>query len=136
MHDRLGGSTMLCDPAGGRIPANERVEQVAAAQVPDEYPHRRDLERVPVHDNIDRPRWCPGGLTRPQKRRVQRLRQTEALEEEEKREREAPRRGVRYEVWRAKPKADGGQRSESSATSVNVTSLLLPIQAVGSPNRS
>ena len=44
MHDRLGGRTMLRDPAGGRISANERVEQAAAAQVPDEYPHRRDPE--------------------------------------------------------------------------------------------
>jgi len=82
---------MLRDPVGGRIFANERVEQAAAAQVPDEYPHRRDPEREPVHDNIDRPRWCPEGLTRSQKRRVQR-RQTEALEEEGKRE--PPRRGV------------------------------------------
>ena len=39
MHDRLGGRTMLHDPAGGRISADERVEQAAAAQVPDEYPH-------------------------------------------------------------------------------------------------
>jgi hypothetical protein len=65
------------------------------------------------------------------------LRQTEALEEEEeKREREAPRRGVRSEVWRVKPKVDGVQQSESSATSVNVTFILLLIQAVGSPNLS
>ena len=83
---------MLRDPVGGRIFANERVEQAAAAQVPDEYPHHRDPEREPIHDNIDRPRWCPEGLTRSQKSRVQRLRQTEALEEEGKRE--APRRGV------------------------------------------
>ena len=62
------------------------------------------------------------------------MRQTEALEEEERIE--APRRGVRSEVWHVKPKADEGQQSESSATSVNVTSMLLPIQAVGSPNRS
>ena len=125
---------MLCDPVGGRISIDERVEQAVAAQVPDEYPHRRDPEREPVHDNIDRPRWCPGGPTRSQKRRVQRLRQTEALEEEERRE--APRRGVRSEVWCVKPKADEGQQSEPSATSVNVTSMLPPIQAVGYPNRS
>ena len=125
---------MLRNLAGGRISADERVEQAAVAQVPDEYPHRSDSEREPIHDNIDRPRWCPGNLTRLQKRRVQRLHQTEALEEEERRE--APRRGVRSEVWRVKPKANGGQQSESSATSVNVTSMLLPIQAVGSPNRS
>ena len=135
VHDRLGGRTMLRDPAGGRISGDEQIEQAAAAQVPDEYPHHRDPERVPVHDNIDRPRWCPENLTRSQKRRVQRLRQTEALEEEERRE--APRRAVRSKVWHVKPKADGGQQSESSATSaVNVSSMLLPIQAVGSPNRS
>ena len=97
---------MLRDPAGGRISADERVEQAAAAQVPDEYPPRRDPERVPIHDNIDRPRWCPGGLTRSQKRRVQRLRQTEALEEEERRG--APRKGIKSEVWRVKPRADDG----------------------------
>ena len=125
---------MLRDPAGGRISANKRVEQAAAAQVPDEYPRRRDPEREPVHDNIDRPRWCPEGLTRSQKRRVQRLCQTEALEEEERRE--GPRRGVRSKVWHVKPKANERQQSESLATSVNVTSMLLPIQAVGSPNRS
>jgi len=82
VHDWLGGRTMLRDLAGGRISADERVEQTADARVLDEYPHRRDLEREPVHDNIDRPQWCPAGLTRSQKRRVQRLRQTEALEEE------------------------------------------------------
>ena len=125
---------MLRDPAGGRIFVDERVEQAAAAQVPDEYPHHRDPEREPVHDNIDRPRWCPGGLTRSQKRRVQRLRQTKALKEKERRE--APRRGIRSEVWPVKPKADEGQQSGSSATSVNIASMLLPIQAVGSPNRS
>jgi hypothetical protein len=55
---------MLCDPAGGRIFVDERVEKIADARVLDEYPHRRDPEREPVHDNIDRARWCPAGLTR------------------------------------------------------------------------
>ena len=36
---------MLRDPAGGRISADERVEQAAAAQVLDEYPHHGDPER-------------------------------------------------------------------------------------------
>jgi len=53
---------------GGRISADEWVERTADARVSDEYPHRRDPEREPVHDNIDRPRWCPAGLTRSQKR--------------------------------------------------------------------
>ena len=55
---------MLRDPTGRKISTDEQVERAATAQVPDEYPHRRDPEREPVHDNIDRPRWCPGGLTR------------------------------------------------------------------------
>ena len=49
---------------------------------------------------------------------------------------EAPRRRVRSEVWRIKPKADDGQQSGSSTTPVNIATMLLPIQAVGSPNRS
>ena len=47
---------MLRDPAGRRISAGERVEQIADARVSDEYPHRRDPEREHVHDNIDQPR--------------------------------------------------------------------------------
>ena len=66
VHDRLGGWTMLRDSAGGRISADERVERAAAAQVSNEYPHRRDPEIEHVHDNIDRPQWCPRGLTRSQ----------------------------------------------------------------------
>ena len=124
---------MLRDPAGGRISANERVEQTADTRVSDEYPHHRDLERELVHDNIDRPRWCPAGLTRSQNRRVQRLRQTEALEEERK---EAPRRGVRSKVWRVKPTTDDKQQLGSSATPINMVTLLPPIQTVGFPNRS
>ena len=85
--------------------------------------HNAEIQREPVHDNIDRPRWCPRGLTRSQKRRVQRLRQTEALEEEERRK--APRRGVRSEVWRVKLKADEGQQSGSSAAPINMV-LMLP----------
>ena len=46
---------MLRDPARGRISADERVERAAAAQVSDEYPHRRDPERETIRDNIDRP---------------------------------------------------------------------------------
>jgi hypothetical protein len=87
---------MLRDPVGGRISANERVEQTADTPVSNEYPNRRDPKREPIHDNIDQPRWFPAGLTRSQKRRVQRLRQTEVLEEERK---ETPKKkGVRSEV--------------------------------------
>ena len=116
---------MLRDHAEGKVSADGRVERTADARVSNEYPHRKDPESEPVHDNIDQPRWCPAGLTRSQKRRVQRLRQTKALEEEERRE--APRRGVRSEVWHVKPKADEGQQSGPSATSINIASMLLPI---------
>jgi len=112
---------MLRDPVGGRISSDEQVERTADAQISDEYPHRRDPEREHVHDNIDRPRWCPAGLTRSQKRRVQRLRQTEALEEERK---EAPRGRVRLEVWRVKPKADEEQPSGSLVAPINMVFML------------
>ena len=124
---------MLRDLVGGRISADERVEQTADAQISDEYPHGRDPKREPVHDSIDWPQWCPAGLTRSQKRRVQRLRQTEALEEERK---EAPKRGVRSEVWRVKSKTDDQQGPGSSVVPVNMIAMLPPIQAVGFLNRS
>ena len=54
--------------------------------------------------------------------RVQRLRQAKALEEEERRE--APRRGVRSEVWRVKPKVDEEQPSGSSAAPINMVFML------------
>ena len=130
MHDRLGVEPccvilredgFLC--MSGWKMANDRVL--------DEQPDRRDPVREPYRDNIDLPQWCPASLTRSQKRRVQRLRQTEALEEERK---EAPRRGVRSEVWRVKQRADDKHESGSSVAPVNMITMLPPIQAVGFPN--
>jgi len=46
--------------------------------------------------------WCPGGLTRSQKRRVQRLRNKEL---------EHSQASGRTQVWRAKQTADRGQPS-------------------------
>jgi len=122
---------MLRDPVGGRISSDEQVERTADAQISDEYPHRRDPEREHVHDNIDRPLWCPVGLTKSLNRQVQMLRQTETLAEERK---EAPRRRVRSEVWRVKPRADDKQQLESSVAPINVITMLPSIQAVGFPN--
>ena len=68
-------------------------------------------------------------MTRSQKRRVQRLRQVEALEEERK---EAPRRGVKSEVWHVKQRADDRQESRSSAALVNMV-FMLPSEFVA-PN--
>ena len=61
-------------------------------------------------------------MTRSQKRRVQRLRQIETVEEEERKE--VPRRRVRSEVWRVKPKADEEQPSGSSAAPINMVFML------------
>ena len=38
VHDRLGGRTMLCDPAGRRVPAHDRLEQMADERVQDDQP--------------------------------------------------------------------------------------------------
>ena len=109
---------MLCDPAGRRVPAHDRLEQMADERVQDDQPTRRDLEREP--DHTDQFQWCPGGLTRSQKRRVQRLRQLKIIEEE--REQTLNKKGVKSQVWRVKAKADDESASNSST----------PIQAVGS----
>ena len=63
---------MLRDPVGGRVSVHDRLEQVADDRVQDDQPMRRDPECEP--DCMDQSQWCPGGLTRSQKRRVQRLR--------------------------------------------------------------
>ena len=63
---------MLCDPAGGRVPVHDRLEQMADERVQDDQPMQRDPEREP--DRTDQSQWCLGGLTKSQKRRVQRLR--------------------------------------------------------------
>jgi hypothetical protein len=84
VHDRLGGRSMLRDPAGGRIYVQHQLERMADDRVSDDQPMRRDPEREPVTRRASQPRWCPAGLTKYQKRHVQRLRQLEIIEEEEK----------------------------------------------------
>ena len=121
MHDRLGDRTMLRDPAGGRIPACDRLEQMADDRILDDQPMRRDHEREGAH-HTGQPQWCPGGLTRSQKRRVQRLRQLEIIEEEQ--EQTLNKKGARSQVWHVKPKTDGEQNSGSSATPVNMVFMM------------
>ena len=113
---------MLRDLAGRRVPAHDRLEQMADDRVQDDQPMRRDPEREP--DRADQPQWCPGGLSRSQKRRVQRLRQLEIMEEEQ--EQTLSKKGVKTQVWHVKAKADGESASNSSA----------PIQAVSSSESS
>jgi len=71
VHDRLGDRV-------GYIPRNqEELEEMADAQVPDEFIFCRDANtyRVELRENhrlsLRQPRWCPEGLTRTQKRRLQ-----------------------------------------------------------------
>ena len=61
---------MLRDPAGKRVPAHDWLEQMADDRVQDNQPMRRDPECKPDADHTSQPQWCPGGLTRSQKRRV------------------------------------------------------------------
>ena len=82
VHDRLRGRTMLHDPTGRRVPVHDRLEQMADDRVQDDQPMHRVLEREPCIDRTSQPQWCPVGLTRSQKRRVQRLHQLEVIEEE------------------------------------------------------
>ena len=72
---------MLRVLAGRRVPAHDRLEQMLDDRVQDDQPMRRDPEREP--DRTSQPQWHLGGLTRSQKRCVQRLRQLEIIEEEQ-----------------------------------------------------
>jgi len=115
---------MLCDPVGRRIPAHDRLEQRADDRVQDDQPMHRDPEKEPYTHRTNQPQWCPGGLTRSQKRRVQRLRQLEIIKEEQ--EQTLNKKGIKSQVWRVKPKADDEQNVSLSADTDSI-----PIQAVG-----
>ena len=111
---------MLRDPAGRIVPAHDRLERMADDRVQDDQPMRRDPEREP--DCTGQLQWCLGGLTRSQKRCVQRLRQLEIIEEEQ--ELTLNKKGVKSQVWRAKPRADDDQDSESSVALINMVFIM------------
>ena len=111
---------MLHDPTGRRVPVHDRLEQVADDRVQDDQPMRRDPERE--SERTGQPQWCPGGLTRSQKRRVQRLRQLEIIEE--KQEQTLNKKGVKSQVWHVKPRADDDQDSGSSAVPINMVFIM------------
>jgi hypothetical protein len=102
---------------GGQVneESNDRLEEMADSLVPDEdimcqAPERRctlqlDDEGSSQTHKKPNPQWCPDGLTKSQKRRVQRLRQLEQHEEAERLV--LDKKKVRSKVWRPKPKADG-----------------------------
>ena len=93
---------------------------MADDRVQDDQPMRRNPEREP--DRMNQSQGCPGGLTRSQKWHVQRLRQLEIIEEEQ--EQTLNRKGVKSQVWHAKPRADGDQDSESSAVPINMVFIM------------
>ena len=80
MHDRLGERI-------GYFPrSQEELEEMADARVPDEFIFCRDANTYRVESRENRhqsvkqtqlPPWCPEGLTRTQKRRLQQERQEE-----------------------------------------------------------
>ena len=114
---------MLRDPSGGRVTAHDQLEQMADDRVHDDQPMRRDPEREP--DRTGQPQWCPGGMTRSQKRCVQRLRQLEIIDEEQ--EQTLSKKGVRTQLWHVKARAEGEQDGGSLPGNDST-----PIQAVGS----
>ena len=95
---------MLRDPAGRKVPTYDRLEKMADDRVQDDQLMRRDPESEPNSDRTNQPQWCPGGLSRSQKRRVQRLRQLEIIEEEQRQT--LGKKGVKAHVWCVKAKAD------------------------------
>jgi len=90
VHDRLGGRLSVHDRLGDRVeyfPRNqEELEEMANARVPNEFVFCRDANTYHVESREIRrpsvrqpqlPPWCPEGLTRTQKRRLQRERREE-----------------------------------------------------------
>jgi hypothetical protein len=96
VHDRLGGKASVHDWLGGRVNegSNNQLEEMAYSLVPDEdimcrAPERRrtlQLDDEGSSQTRKKPnrQWCLDGLTKSQKRRVQRLRQLEQNEEAER----------------------------------------------------
>jgi len=90
VHDRLAGRLCVHDRLGDRVgyfPRNqEELEEMANARVSDEFIFCRDANTYQVESRGSRyqsvrqpqlPPWCPEGLTRTQKRRLQRERREE-----------------------------------------------------------
>jgi hypothetical protein len=67
------------------------------------------------------PQWCPDGLTKSQKRRVQRLRQLEQQEEAERHV--LDKKKIQSKVWCSNPKADDG-KDDKPQSDMNMVVLL------------
>jgi hypothetical protein len=112
VHDRLGGKASIHDRLGSRVneESNDRLEEMVDSLVPDgdimcrDPEHRRTLQLDDEGSSQTRkkpnPQWCPDGLTKSQKRRVQRLRQLEHHEEVERLV--LDKKKVQSKVWHPK----------------------------------
>jgi hypothetical protein len=67
------------------------------------------------------PQWCPDGLTKSQKRRVQRQHQLEQQEEAERHV--LDKEYIRSKVWHPKPKTDDGKDDKPQAD-INMVVLI------------
>jgi len=94
VHDRLGGRLSVHDSLGERVGHflrnQEELEEIANARVPDEFIFCRDSNIHCVESKEIRyqpvwrtklPRWCLDGLTRTQRRRMQREHQEDLYRE-------------------------------------------------------
>ena len=95
VHDRLGGRLSVHDRLGDRVqyfPRNqEELEEMADARVPDVFIFCRDANTYRMESREHRrpsarqsplPPWCPEGLNKTQKRRLQRERREELSKDE------------------------------------------------------
>jgi hypothetical protein len=108
------------------VSVHDRLEERANNRVLDEEPLCHELERwrAPEHSGVRHPRWCPDGLTKSQKRRVQRQCQWEQQQQEERHTLE--KKKVKSQVQRAKPKVDDAGTSKSAAD-INMV-FILPME--------
>jgi hypothetical protein len=133
VHDQLGGKASVYDRLGGQVneESNDRLEEMANSLVPDEDIMYQALKRQRTLQLDDEgssqtrkkpnPQWCPDGLTKSQKRRVQRLRQLEQHEEAERLV--LDKKKVRSKVWRPKLKADG-EEDDKPRADINMVVFL------------
>jgi hypothetical protein len=129
----VGGKASVHDRLGGQVneKSNNRLEEMADSLVPDEDIMCQALERRHTLQLDDEgsiqtckkpnPQWCPDGLTKSQKRRVQCLRQ---LEQQEEAERQVlDKKKVRSKVWRPKPKVNN-EKDDKPQADINMIVFL------------
>src|SRR5687767_703096 len=126
-HNRQGGRTDRHDRPENRANVHSRLEEMADARVTDENPLGREpeWEHAKSGGKPINPRWCPHGLTKSQKRRIQRLRQWEQQEEESA----TDKKEGRPRVWRPKRNDKGNDESvgDESAAEIGMV-FILPME--------